>query len=252
MATGQAKTKAEELMFAIMALGESRSAPSLDIARLKQQAQMLRSSDLYGASLALGMLAALEFDESEMRKNHDLAQKLRPEHFYTHRNFAASLVRLNHYAEARASAIRAYEVAPSSVDAIDYAMGLCVATGHFADAVQLLEARNKLGPTEPCVYEDIVRLGDTYLKLHGVSVGEIETLQSICLSVLRESAVHASWIEPRLMADEESEWLSFHFIVYEPVERVVSLSVELAERLASIEPPMEVEDHITMMYMVGT
>jgi tetratricopeptide (TPR) repeat protein len=248
MATGQAKTKAMELMADAAALAHAHPS-EFQIQQLKRTAKSLLKQDAVSASDVLGFVAALEHDEAAMRSNYKRALDLKRGGAITYAHYAHALARLNFTAEARDELMRAVEIEPSNLEFLHAAIGAFIATGRISGALDLIERFNRLSPNKPSRFTQDVTNALAFIRANNLSESEIETLLEEARGVVRAAGADANRFNQSILSDEDSTWLNFDLILAEPVERVVELNTVLCRRLASFDPPLAAEDHVLVMYL---
>jgi tetratricopeptide (TPR) repeat protein len=250
MATGQPKTKAQELEERIMVLAAEPHPSEFVIRGIKKDAEALRKDDPILAAAALGFIASFEKNVVEMRRNFEFALGRRPNDFTFHFNFGNSLLRTDFYSEARDHFLNAVELAPSQPEVLNAAIEACLWTGWLSKAADLTDRYHRLSPDKPSPYTRVAELLDV-ARRNKLSDHEIEALLDTAVSVLAASNASTKAIQPKVLSDEESSWLSYHLVVAEPVETVVDLNVILAERLAENQPRLPADKFVTVMFVPG-
>jgi len=249
MATGQAKTKASELMEEAAALASQPHLSEFQIQQLKRKAKSLLRQDAVSAWDVLGFVAARENNESAMRSNYQRALDWKRDHPVTHANYGHALARLNFAAEARDQLMRAVQLDPSNLIFLNAAIAAFVETGKFSGALELIERFNRLSPSKPSGFTQDVTDALAFIRAHSLSESEIETLLEQARGVLHSAGAYANKFNQSIVSDEDSTWLNYDLILAEPVERVVELNTVLCRRLASLEPPLAAEEHVLVMYL---
>jgi tetratricopeptide (TPR) repeat protein len=249
MATGQAKTKAEELMGEAAALAAQPHPSQFEIKQLERKAKSLLKQDAAKASDVLGFVAALEYDEAAMRKHYQRALELNRGNAMTRAHYAHALARLNFPAESRDQLLLAIEIDPTDLAYLDAAIGGCVESGNIAKALDLVGRFNRLSPDKPSRFTRNVTTALDFIRQHDVSEGEIATLMETALEVLRSARASSVRLDHGILTDEDSTWLNYDLIVAEPVEKVVELNTVLCRRLALLDPPLVAEEHVLVMFL---
>ncbi len=234
------------------ALSEQLHPSSFDVARLRSEAKRLRSNDIFLSSAILGLLAGLDKDEAEARKNFSIALQLMPNDYGLRMNYATTLYCINDYAEAREQALRALELIPSHARGLEKALHFCAITGRFGQAEEILGKFSGLRDSEIDRDDHEVALrGTAYLHEHEITEHDVAMLLEAAVSVLRANNAYADNLYIRFMADGESEWMSLHFHLPLPVERVVDLNEQLALGLARMSPRLKADLCVTTLYMTS-
>jgi hypothetical protein len=249
MATGQAALEGVQLVNEVVELAKANSPSSFAVAQYRKRAEALRRTDLFHASIALGMIGAIIHDMGVMRTNHERALQLQPGNFVATLNFASSLQKMKCFSESREMSLRAYRLEPGNPFAVFNAINICVATLRFSIANDLILQWKKIRPHDPAPHEDVTNNSTNYFREFNIEETEAEKLTEVALEVLRENNVYPTAWDVNLLSDEDSRWLSYDLIVGEPVERVLELNANLIRRLFADPRLREVEDRVLVMYL---
>ena len=250
MTTGQAKTKASELLGRLGALADVSRPNELELVRIRREAEGIRKTHPAEASAILGTIAAMMYDENEMRREFEMALKIAPRELVVAANYPFALFRLGYFREAGDRYRNAHELAPADIVVLDKTIEAYAVIGRFAEAVELYKFRSKMVHERRHPWESAILRAPVYIKSNSVKERDVEDLVDVAANVLRASQIPVNGTALLNMADEESDWMSIHFLIDEPVATVVELNVELARRLAGQGSPMTAEYHFTVMYMV--
>jgi len=108
-----------EVINHLMSLAAKRPLYPLELMKLKKAAQAILEADPARAHSVFGVIACLQGNEELMRREHELSISLSPGLPEVHSNYARSLVEFGHADEAIAHQLRAVELAPELVNALD-------------------------------------------------------------------------------------------------------------------------------------
>jgi len=248
MATGQAKTKAEELINRLNALVNQRHPSEFQVLQLQHQAESLRQSSFVEAAIALGAVATIRWDESEMRRQFDHAMQMRKGDHNLHANFARCLVRLNLHSEARRQYEQALQIQPSDKGVLADAIKACTWSGQFLRAKEYIERFNRLSADNPSEFGQFVAQAIELLKGTEVSEQQIDELVEIAMSVLRDAKISYISVNGRVLNDEESGFISIEFLLDSTISRVVDFDDTLAEKLAVSSPSGDLTNLISITF----
>ena len=250
MATGQPALEGAQLVNEVVELVMSNSASSFTVAQYKKRADALLSKDLFNASLALGMLGTLAHDEAEMRKHFERAIQLRPGYNPAIGNYASSLYRMNFFSEASDKALDNYRIAPASPTAVGLAIDTCTAAFRVSTAKELLSQWEKIQPGVENKFSGGIHQALEYISSFQIPEKLVEQQIEFALKLLRESHHQATAWHLDFLSDEESTWMTYDLVLHEPVDVVVELNTQLAERMAGSDLFRKTASHVLVMYLV--
>jgi hypothetical protein len=249
MAQEQAKTKANSLLEEVIALTWERHPSEFTLKRLQKQAEALRASNLFEASLALGMLASIALREAEMRTHHERALAIEEYDYLARSYYSASLQRLNCYSEAADWALRALELVPDVPNALRKAINACAAACRFSEASHLIEQWEKIEPDQPPPNEERVRGAIAYLKAHRIAEKDMQRLVDFARKFLRAEGSHGAEWGLHFQAGWGTNSMSYDIFLDEPRERVKELNSKLVRTLSAHPELQAVHEHVLVTYV---
>ena len=182
--------------------------------------------------MILGMLSSILQDEDGMKDNFNRAIAQRPEDPVIRANFGTALFRMGYFRGARESIERALSLEPTNLGYLDAAIHAANITGRFTNARYLLQTWHKLNPKVSHDFEKTISQGAAYLEEWGITEDHLDDIVNLLGGVLRECKASVIAIGTHFLSDEESHWMSWHFHVLDPPDRVVDLNDRFADRLA--------------------
>jgi len=118
-----------EIINELMRVAASRALYPLELMKLKKAADSLLSEEPHVARSVYGVIACLKGDETTMRREHEMSVALRPWDADMHRNYGRSLYELGHVQESIPHMVRAAELAPEDLPALDFLLKYAYAAG---------------------------------------------------------------------------------------------------------------------------
>lgn len=238
------KTKASELIEKVNALLNREERDEFTLRKIKIEAEKLRPSNAFSAYVLLGMLASLEDDVDEMRANHLAALKLRPNDPVGNLNYSTSLVHLGFYSEAREYALKAYEGNRGSATFLSLLIDRCYKSGRVQQAKGWIHEWETLNPEQDHDLKNSILAANELLKEDGIGDEVVEELVELSLDVLRRNNFHPDGVDIEFLADEDSRWLNYTFIVRQSPDIIVNLIFESAKELAMSNIPSQATDAV--------
>lgn len=172
-----------EVINELMRVAASRALYPLELMKLKKAADSLLSEEPHIARSVYGVIACLQGDEMTMRREHEMSVKLRPWDANMHRNYGRSLYEHGHMQESIPHMVRAVELAPEDIPALDSLLKYAYAAGDTVVLDAWLPEYAKRVGTEHVVREYLLEdLKDVKLldqaKVEGESNVPWETLKA--------------------------------------------------------------------------
>ena len=200
--------------------------------KLKQEIKKLKDVDVSGMWLLLGMLAALEGDEVEMRHCHDNAITNSNGKLEALLNYGVSLGMMGYFEEALVKFRTAYNNNQEDLVVVDALIDGCLNTGRFEEANLWVEEWKKLNPDSNHRLTYFISRVNNYINDNNLNEKNIIKILDTSISVLRENNIYASDVTLDIKDDEDSEWLSWLCQIKAPVEKRIKLSVDFADKIA--------------------
>lgn len=247
MTVSIAKSKAAEV-FDVLAevLGQIKTngvePGEFVLAGMKRDANRAISADPEHAYMALGGIAALEWDEELVHKyfKKSIAIAANP---IVHANYAVALQLIGRHSLAAAQACEASELAPTDLNALKAAIDAATFAGKFEAAQALcvkLESRTLHLDAEYSQIADAFRI----LKANNISQNYTENCNTIAYILLQENGIRApKW---QLNVDLDDQMIFSYILIDLPFEQVYELDRQLARRLID-----ELPDILPSSYWIG-
>ncbi|MBF0309256.1 MAG: hypothetical protein HQL56_06990 [Magnetococcales bacterium] len=196
----------------------------------------------------LGIMATITGQEGAMRHHFLEARAHDPQSSYIRINHIVALQGFACFSEAAQESREACREFPRQVDLVTEAVHSCVAAGRFHEAVNWLDERAKLEDGRTPLAEEVgIRACSRFLLEVRVSDVEVETVQGVIASLLRECGVLGPVARYRMCVEEVDHWVSLRYRLPRSVAEVVQLEWELAGRLAA----MDLSDRLHRNLVVG-
>ncbi|MFP5223080.1 MAG: hypothetical protein ACLGSA_12385 [Acidobacteriota bacterium] len=121
-----------EVINELMRTAASRPLYPLELMKLKKAADLLLPEEPHIARSVYGVIACLKGDEATMRREHEMSIQLKPWDADMHRNYGRSLYEHGHVKESIPHMVRAVELAPEDLPALDFLIKYAYAAGETA------------------------------------------------------------------------------------------------------------------------
>jgi hypothetical protein len=243
MSAAIAKSEAIEVFEVFRQLdANGREPDQFTLVRMKRDANGASSADPIYANMALGIIAALEWDEALVHKyfNNSLGITINPT---VHSNYASALQLIGNRSLAATHACLASELAPTDLDALRRAIDSTSNAGKFQDAQALCE---KLAVRTPHLTTEYSQIADAsqLLKANNISQNYTENHNAIAYAFLQEKRIRSPGWEFKV--DLDDEMIFFRILIELPFEQVYELDSQLARRLID-----ELPDFSSSPYWIG-
>lgn len=228
----QAQPLAHALLERVMMLSrESLSPSTLDLVRLKSEAESLLKTDAAGAHDVLGAVACLRQRPTEARYHHEIAARVGGNEEYIF-NYGTSLARMGCFEEAIARYSAAFDLDPYSIETARVLTQANLDSGHVTEAERWLEELSKRTPEGGTEMAAKVRGVRAFLDEYGVAEAELQALVSRCIGALHEENIWA--LKIGLWLNDEDEQLVVGFQVPHEAD-LCALMEAIASSLAEDE-----------------
>lgn len=211
-------------------IDSDRQPDQFTIASLKRDAEKLKGADAVARFMALGAIAALEFDEKSAINFHQNAIRLENSE-RTHEFFAVTLQQLGFFADAADEALIASEREPENLTILGIAIRYSLMAGRIRLAKELIGKFKDRQPNEiPDEVEFIDRLCDALEEL-SIPEEEIKVRQMAAFGILRERKIPYTRHSWGIDEDIGDEAVHFNIQVSVDVETLLELESQLVERV---------------------
>ncbi len=244
----QPKPKSAQLIAKIVEQLKSASPNEFEVAKLRNEAKRLEQSDAAAAAMALGMLAALVFDESSVIRNFERLLRLSPHDAIGHENYALALGRIVRSSDGLARAREAYRLAPEDSIFLENYINSAFFAGAFREAHDGLLRRQAMKLDSPFGLESRARFAFELVESAGLSDEECIQLQEMATGVLRVANAMPKSVGAANFEDDESRAIVVKYELPLPVSKVVDLEEQLSAQIASIDPPLKAAQYVLHMY----
>ena len=202
MTPPNARTKASEI---ILELGEFLSgravADGFTLQRLKRVATESMYADASEAYAALGMIAALQWNDAETDSNFLNAIRLDNE-YTVHMNYGTSLQLLGRYADAAEQMRIGFELAPTDLSSLRAAIRINLAAGEIGAAEILCERLARLTPDRESEEIPLVSKVAQALEVNGFPLESIKKCHRVAVDLLRERKIWSSSLTSEVDTDD--------------------------------------------------
>ena len=230
------KSRYSTLVGELNEIGLKGGADRFTLRRFKNDAGKLKSNPLEYHQ-ALGMIAEVEGNPGEMRKQFKIALRISPDNLEVRQNFASSLRYFGFYLEARDIMIDLHNQLRGNAEFLNaYAMNFLV-TGRFYSALQAIGELKSLQPDRPFPNEDLIGKIAEYIEFSDITENDVEGLMRMVEQFLQEKKRYHWLLEYDLVSDEESTTLVGDVLLWNTIEETVKLRMELGRRLAELNLP---------------
>lgn len=241
------KTKAEDLFDRIIAFANNgEEMDEFHLAAFRREAKESLKMDAYLGYMALGALASLSWNDSELDKNHGCAIKL-GETYLSHQNYAESLGAVLRYPEATKEIQIAADMVPADIDMLRRAIEFSVLAGQIGGAVQLHQklTNRTMGAEPDFSANDIARV----FELTGINEDEFAKGQFVVFDTFRHHRLTPKTMNAYVDVDDEPSVL-FEYVLRASAADAQSIHNEICTRLCN-ELPDGGHPAVLMFSIVG-
>jgi hypothetical protein len=247
MTAAIAKSKATEVLEVLVEVLGQLTTNGIEpgqfvLAGMKRDAKSAISAAPEHAFIALGIIAAMEWDEALVHKyfNNSIAIAANP---IVHSNYTAALQLIGRHSLAAAQACEASELAPTDLTMLKEAIDAATHAGKFEDAQALcvkLESRALHLDAKYSQIADACRI----LKAKNTNPNYTENCNIIAYALLQENRIRSP--EWQLNVDLDDQMIFSYILIDLPFEQVYELDRQLARRLID-----ELPDILPSSYWIG-
>lgn len=227
--TIQPETITSNLIDEIHVYGQSNEIPSLfTLAKLKREANKLKSASPAKAAMILGMIACLERDTEKCKKQHELSIRLSKDqdHYF---NYFCSLWFLGLLHDAYNCILEGIRMFPGSAELIEKAIEVTMTLGFYKEAFKHYQDLKKLQPHEINPFVESLVKGITQALMINIPDNTLNRLSYVVEDIRIKHAA-----KPLGISLSDHEGVLFQWIeTSADVDTTVDMNFELADTLAS-------------------
>ncbi len=243
-----AKSKAVEVLEGIIEIyaglltANGDEPDQFTLARMKRDANSAIGVDRVNSCMALGLIAALEWDEASVHKYFKSLIGTTTSAM-VHANYGSALQFIGRQTMAAVQFCIASELEPTDLNALREAITATKYAGQF-EAAQVLCAKLKL--LSPADADQFWQIADVYqvLKANNISQSYIEKYNAIADAFVQEKKIRIPFWE--ISVDLEDQIVFSKMLINLPFEQVYELDDQLAHRLIA-----ELPDFSSSPYWIG-
>lgn len=247
MSVSIAKSKAAEVSEVLAEVlrqldANGREPDQFTLARMKRDASSAISADPEHAYMALGIIAALEWDEVLIHKYFNKLIDITTNPI-VHTNYSVALQKIGRHSLAAVQACLTSELVPTDLNALREAIDAANYAGKFEAAQALcvkLESRALHLDAKDLQIADVCEI----LKVNDISQNYTESSNAIAYDLLREKRIRAVFCD--IKVDLDDQMIFSHILINLPFEQVYELDRQLARRLID-----ELPDFSSSPYWIG-
>lgn len=244
MIAPQRQTKAAEIIDQIKPyLTRDAVANTFELKRYKQILTTCMGVDASECYAALGMIAAIEWDEKALDYNFSNAIRLDSE-YTVHMNYATCLQIVGRYVDAWNQVKIACELAPTDFFSIRHAITLNILLGDIESAKSMSEHLHRLGGGKSFAEVSLVDSVFRVIKEENLSLDLVRACNKEAIAVLREHRLWSYAIDVEADTDDNAVFVVLRVNAEQDI--VEMLDLELGARLFD-----KVEDFNPALYWVG-
>ncbi len=215
----------------------------------KRETEEILKIDPSNAHAVLGIIYGLEINVKKMIHHFDLSIKLSPTNTNAWYNYATSLKILGFYSEAVEKYKKCYQLQKGNKRVLRSLIGTTFGSGRWSDALSLVDDMNKISPNEQQLQNQEIANISNVLRKFKINDDDFESIQKLAFNILHDNNIY--YIKPpiiEVLEDEFSKWINYRIRIDTDVDTIVSLSMQLADNLASGVIHENVSNHITIMF----
>ncbi len=222
------QTKASQLFDKAIALGKQKNPSEFTIHSLKRDLLHELKHEPVVSHIALGVLAAMEWNIKDLHKHHNCSISLK-DCAWTRDNYAISLAHVGLYHDAAEQVILASEMEPENLTFLTRAIHWSTISGMFPKALELTHTFTQRGGQMSSLI-DAKLISESLIKL-GIPEDEFSETQKLAFELLREHKISHEGTRAEIGYCQEDQSIYFEISVATDSKTAVDLECALAIRL---------------------